>query len=187
MDVQQNSTQPETPASVPKSDVELVGGVTAAQDEYIAFTALGGLIPDLDSDKAGIPMTAKQLAAKLGVERTTMWYWRKSIPDFWDRVAAKRREIGGKDRVSQVWNGLFLKGAAGDTRAGVIYLANFDPDFRMPMQQVKHEAGDSWGDVMAAARRREREASEKNQTIVEGEIVDDKPTQINPLSPNPTA
>lgn len=164
MENQQDSTNGQITTTENPQTVELIDGVTYAQDQYIALVALGGMIPDPEGQKAAVRMTVTELAAELGYERTTLYAWRKSIPDFWDRVNRKRKELSGKDRISNVWNGLYLKGVAGDARAAAIYLANHDPDFVMPMQQVTHEVGNSWTALME-----HREAEINN--VIEGEIV----------------
>lgn len=158
MTPQQNATPTNTPTDNSSQDVALL---TPQQEEYVAFIATGGLIPS--EDGAGTKMTAEYFAQQLGVDRVTMWRWRKTIPNFWELVHAKRREIGGKDRLTNVWNGIYLKAAGGNPEAAKLYLANFDPSFRMPMQKVEHEAGDSLVEALGMARRRQ---------IIEGEVVD---------------
>lgn len=162
MEVQQSSTDSNGSASVKQEIVETI--LDWRHEEYISYVALGGLIPDPNGDAVAVKMTTTTLAQRLGVERTTMFYWRKSIPNFWERVAVRRKELGSKDRLSAVWNGLFLKAAAGNAEAAKLVLANFDPDFRMPMQKVEHEAGDSLVEALTIARKR--------QVPIEGEVVD---------------
>lgn len=162
MTVQQNSTNENSPATVKAKPVERQ--LDWRHEQYIAYVAMGGLIPDPDGNNLAVKMTTTQLAARLGVERTTMFYWRKSIPGFWDLVAEKRKELGSKDRLSQVWNGIFMKASAGNAEAAKLYLSNFDPDFRMPMQKVEHEVGDSLAEAISAARNR--------RNIIEAEVID---------------
>lgn len=122
--------------------------ITVAQDDYIAFVAVGGIIPSENS--AGQKMTVEQFAAKYDVNPSTLWRWRQSIPDFWDRVAAKRREIGSKDRLSNVWNGIYLKAAAGNAEAAKLYLKNFDPNYIDPSTKVELDVGTGLSDLIAA-------------------------------------
>lgn len=136
---------------------------TPAEEDYIAFVAVGGLLPS--EDGAATKMTVAQFAQQLNVDPATLWRWRTKIPNFWERVDKKRREIGGRDRLSKVWNGIFLKAASGNPEAAKLYLANFDPNFRMPMQKVEHEAGDSFIDALGMARRR--------SGAIEAEVVDE--------------
>lgn len=142
--------------------------VTPQQDDYIAFVAVGGILPS--EDGAGNKITVKQFAEKLGYDPATLWRWRKQIPNFWDRVNEKRREIGSKDRLSNVWNGVYLKAAAGNPEAAKLYLANFDPDFRMPMQKHEHDIGDGLAEAMNLARQR---ALQRGNEAIEGEVVED--------------
>lgn len=168
MSFQQISTGQPKSAPVDSNGVETIVDISPAQDDYVAYVALGGLIPDPEGKATAINMTADQFASRIGVERTTLYYWRKSIPNFWDRVNAKRREIGSKDRLSLVWNGIFLKAAAGGAEQAKLYLANFDPDFRMPMQKHEHDVGDSLAEMMNLARQREAQRG----NVIEGETID---------------
>lgn len=161
MDALQNQTNPEKPKA---EESNPVGQLSFAQDQYISFVACGGLIPDADGDATAVKMTATLFAQKVGVARQTLYEWRESIPNFWDLVASRRKELGGKDRLIRVWNGVFLKAASGNAEAAKLYLANFDPDFRMPMQKVEHEAGDTLMEALSLARQR-------NPQLIEGEII----------------
>lgn len=160
MEVQQNATQNQQPKDSEESAVSLL---TPQQEDYVAFVATGGLIPS--DDGPGVKMTVETFAHNVGVDRVTLWRWRKTIPNFWDLVNAKRKEIGGKDRLANVWNGVYLKAAAGNAEAAKLYLANFDPSFRMPMQKVEHEAGDSLTEALSLARQR--------GNLIEAEVIDE--------------
>lgn len=171
MEIQQNSTPAEKTESVNESSVELVNGVTVAQDEYIAYVALGGLIPDPDGVVAGKKLSATKLAERLGVDRTTLYYWRSSIPDFWDRVAAKRKQLAGRDRISTVWNGVYLRAATGDPQAAKLFLKNFDENYVDPLQKIEHEVGNSW----AALIQQKRANAAAANNVIDGETVDETP------------
>lgn len=166
MEVQQNPTENQTVAKVTDKGVGLDFQVTPAQDQYIAFVALGGLVPDPDGAAAGRKMTATQLAEALKVDRSTLYDWRTRIPDFWDRVAAKRKELGGRDRVSAVWNGVYLKAATGDAQAAKLFLKNFDENYVDPSTKVEHEIGNSWSALIQAKR------AKANEAVIEGEVID---------------
>lgn len=131
-------------------DVKPEKPLTQAQEDYIAFVAVGGLIPDPTGEKSAIKMTTTQFAAHYGLSRQALYNWRDMIPEFWEKVNAKRREIGSKDRLSNVWNGIYLKAATGNTEAAKLYLANFDPNFRMPTEKREIEMGDGLADLVAA-------------------------------------
>lgn len=137
--------------------------ITPQQDAYIAFVACGGLLPS--EGGAGHKMTATQLAEELKVDPATLWRWRQQIPDFWERVGAKRSEIGGKDRLSAVWNGVFLKAAAGNAECAKIYLKNFDTQYIDPMQKIEHEIGGSWAALLESHIKNDR------NDVIEAEIV----------------
>jgi hypothetical protein len=119
------------------------------QDQYIAFVACGGLIPDPTGEKAAIKMTTQEFANNIQVSRQTLYDWRKTIPEFWEKVNQKRREIGSKDRLANVWNGLYLKAATGNVEAAKLYLANHDDEFRMPMERRENNLGSGLADLVA--------------------------------------
>jgi len=168
MNIVQNQTEENVVIDEQGSTVSHSEWLTWAQDQYIAYTAFGGLIPDLDGDKVAVKMTATNFAKTIGVARQTLYDWRESIPDFWELVSEKRREMGSKERLTNVWNGVYLKATTGNAEAAKLYLANFDPNFKMPAQKVEHEAGDSLVEAIGIARKR--------QNVIEAEIVDDATT-----------
>jgi hypothetical protein len=138
-----------TDSQITEDNAELVKLRAYQQDQYIAFTAVGGLIPDPEGDKTAIKMTTGQFAERIGVSRQTLYDWRERIPDFWAKVAAKRKEIGSKDRLNHVWNGIYLKAAAGNVEAAKLYFANHDDDFRMPMERRETNTGSGFADLIA--------------------------------------
>lgn len=146
MDGLQNLT-PAPPATADTADAVKLRAFQ--HDQYIAFVAVGGLIPDPEGDKAAIKMTTGQFAERIGVSRQTLYDWRELIPDFWQKVAAKRKEIGSKDRLNHVWNGIYLKAAAGNVEAAKLYFANHDDNFRMPMERRETNTGSGFADLVA--------------------------------------
>lgn len=131
---------------------------------YIDFVAVGGLITEEDGNV--IVMRATQFAQKIQVSRQTLYDWQKNIPNFWDRVATRRKELGGNSRIQQVWNGVYLKARTGNPQAAALWLANFDPNFRMPAQKVEHGLDGGIADLLNKARERRRS--------IEGEVVESK-------------
>lgn len=164
METGQNKTIIKTPQDKAAETVTREEEISWKHEQYIAYTAFGGLIPDPNGEATAVKMTAGQFADQVGVARQTLYEWRDSIPNFWERVDVKRREMGGKDRLSKVWNGIFLKAASGNAEAAKLYLANFDPNFKMPSQKVEVEAGDMLVDALSLARNRRQ--------VIEGETVD---------------
>lgn len=164
MEVLQNPTDTKTSQEKPIEAVKVFDEVAWKHEQYIAYTAFGGLIPDPNGEAAAVKMTAQQFADQVGVSRQTLYDWRESITNFWERVDAKRREVSGRDRLSKVWNGIFLKAASGNAEAAKLYLTNFDPNFKMPSQKVEVDASDMLVDALSLARNRRQ--------VIEGETVD---------------
>lgn len=159
-----------TPVAAP-GDVQTLDQpplLSPQQENYVSYLAMGGLLPA--EGGAGKKVTAEQFAISIGVARETLYYWRKHIPDLWERVADRRAELGGKDRLSQVWNGIFLKAAAGNPEAAKLYLANFDPNFRMPTEKHEVDAGGGFMDLLQRMRQENAQAN-KTQIIDAQEAV----------------
>jgi len=169
METRQNTPTAPTPTDVSDADAANKP-LTIQQQLWIDYNALGGLITDLTDPrldkKTGLETTLRKMsitefARKLDVHRDTLRRWRTEIPNFWDRVNQRRRELAPQGRLQRVHETWYLKAVAGEYGHMVLWLANFDPNFRMPSQEVKHELGDSWVELM------------KGKKIIEGEVVDD--------------
>ena len=141
----------------------------ALQQAWVDYNALGGLITDLLEDDKIITdrdgkqrdgvmrkMPIREFAEMIGVSRETLRTWRGSIPDFWSRVAQRRREIGTQARmqkVHEVWFLSALKPGSEGFRDRQLFLANFDTDFHMPTEKVEHEMGNSWAALIESKRK----------------------------------
>lgn len=151
------------------------------QEDYITFLAVGGLLPS--EDGAGVKVTAAQFAVRLGVARETLYYWRKHIPGLWEKVAARRREIGGKDRLSQAWNGIWLAACKGDARAGELYFRHFDPDYKAANAKAQDDSGNGFMDLLQ--RMRELNAQTNKQHAIdaqEAEVIPNDTHQSQPAN-----
>lgn len=136
-------------------------------ERWIDFCALGGMMVDEAGNVK--PTTVKDFAIEMGVSRETLYYWKKAIPDFNERVKARMKELGGQSqKLAKAWNGIWLKTCAGNAEAGKLYFTNFDPDFKMPVQKNEMELGGGFAELMAQARRR------RDEDIQEGEVVPQK-------------
>lgn len=134
----------------------------------IDYRALGGLITDDDGNTR--KMTVEELATALGVNRKTLYRWQET-PGFWNAVNKQRKKLGSQARLSKMHNVLYLsalKPGREGHRDRLVWLANFDPNFRMPAQKVEHEAGDSLAALLSHRRRTIGEGE-----VIEGEVVED--------------
>lgn len=144
--------------------------ITILQQMWVDYRALNGIIIDTTNPDENLrKMTIQEFADSIGVTPPTLYRWQSDIPDFWARVNKRRQELSGQTRLAKMHNVWFTsamkKGNEG-YRDRVLWLANFDPNFRMPAQKVEHEAGNSWTAIAAAVQKK------RSQEPVEGEIVD---------------
>lgn len=163
MDQQQNPTPTQTP---PEVDVVPVPYemLPLTQQAWVDFNVVQGLV--IESDGSMTKLTVAQFADKCGVNRTTCYAWTKQIPNFWDLVNDRRREMFNGARKAKVWNALFINATTKmNVQAQAIFLANSDDTFRMPNQTVTHEAGGGLMDVLEIARQRRLNNAQPGEVI----------------------
>ena len=165
MEAPQNltNTQNAPLANTPDSNDEVL--LKFKQEKWVDFCAVGGLLTDDDGTLK--PMTATNFAKALGVHRQTLYDWKRNIPDFEQRVAKRRRELGQGTRLQKVYNGLFLKASQGVPEAVKLYLQIFD-GWKPPQQEhtIEHRG---LGDLVNTARQKK---------VIEGQVVEN--TQLPP-------
>jgi hypothetical protein len=150
MEGQQNSTIPQPKTDSTGELIEDEPLLSTQQLLFIDYKAVGGWLQDSD-DRVPKKMSMQEFADIVQVDRTTLYNWQKNIPDFWARVAKRRKEIGSQERLAKVHDTFYLKALKGEFQHMQLWLANFDPNFRMPAQKVEHELGDNWA-ALARAR-----------------------------------
>lgn len=175
MENTQNYTKPtidnsSTPAEIVPAPIDDVLKIN--QQKWIDFNAVGGLITE--SDGALKPMTITAFAAAIGVERKTLYNWKNSIPNFWERVKQRRLELGSQARLQKVYTGLYLKASQGVPEAVKLYLQIFD-DWKPPAQEQKIQLSNGLADLVAR-KKLELEHSRK--------IIDATPAAGNNESNN---
>lgn len=170
MDPRQNSALSPTPTDVSDAD-PTKKQLTIQQQTWIDYNALNGLVTDNLEDgidpKTGSAMTLRKMtiqefAELIGVHRDTLRIWRSAIPNFWQRVNDRRRELAPTARLQLIhekWylNALKMK----NWPVTEAWLRNFDPEYREPKQKVEHELGNSWMALF-----------EHKRQVIEGEVVD---------------
>jgi len=135
---------------------------TSAFDQFLTFSALGGLI--IDDDGKLNEMKLQQFCELVGIERTMTWRW-KSQPGFAEKVRARRAEIVPLARETKAFNQLFLLGMQSqDKRAAVdalkTYLGHFS-QLQLPVQRQDIKIQGGLMEVLEAAEA---------DGIIEGEI-----------------
>lgn len=173
MEIPQNSPKSQVTTLVTNENGEQPTLITAQQQAWIDYNAMSGLITDLTTDKLdkdGQPavlrkMTITEFAKLLEVDRKTLRNWRETIPDFWKRVNDRRAELSTESRLAkmhEVWYLSALKSGKDGFKDRQLWLANFDPKFKMPAQKIEHEAGNSWAALLR-----------KKVKVIEGEVVNE--------------
>lgn len=130
--------------------------LTIVQQSYIDYKAVNGLITTDDGMRH---MSVSELAGMLGVTRDAIYKARDATPDFWERVANRRKELGNQERMAKVHEIWYLR-AIGSGAAAYSYmqlwLANFDPNFRMPTEKHELDVGGGLADLLQAMRKRKQ-------------------------------
>jgi hypothetical protein len=116
------------------------------QQQWIDFCAIGGLMTEDDGTLK--PTTATAFAEMIGVSRQTLYDWKKNIPDFQERVNQRRKILGAGTRLQKVYNGLYLKAAAGNPDAVKLWLQIFD-GWKPPKQEMEIEHNLGLADLVA--------------------------------------
>jgi hypothetical protein len=141
--------------------------LTPQQQVWIDYKAVSGFVYEDDKFRK---MTVGELATKLNVSRETLYAWRNQIPNFWERVSERRKELGSTEwlvKMHEQWKLHALK--FDNWQVSEAWLINFDPSYTAPKLKVQHELGDGVADALNIARERRM----KSQTVVEAVAVDD--------------
>jgi hypothetical protein len=111
--------------TTPAPSTEVTPYKQATFEDWLTFTALGGLLIDED-DQHIYKMTLTEFCATFNVSKMTTLRWRKQTPDLETRIAQRRNEIIPMARVTVAYNQLFLLGMqTQDKRAAVEALKLF--------------------------------------------------------------
>jgi hypothetical protein len=141
-------------------------------EQWITFVALGGLVTE-ESESADRSNNIRQMpttefSTLIGVPRRTLYDWKKSIPDFGERVRQRRYELFSLSRETQLFNRAYLiamtsKDHKSAVEAIKLLLGHFSMlDLPIQRQEIKND-GESWSTLV---ERKQRE-------VLEGEIVND--------------
>jgi len=136
-----------------------------AYDEFLTYSALGGLIIDADTEKIR-KMPIYEFCKRVGVDQSTTYRW-KHAPGFGMKVRERRNEIMPLARESMVFNQLFiLSMQTQDKRAAVdaikTWLGHFS-ELQLPVQRQDVEIHGSAEELLKAAR---------DDGILEGEVIE---------------
>lgn len=156
------NTNPQTDSGDQNVEVEDLELLKLKQQKWIDYCAVGGLITADDGSMT--PITISAFAPTLGVTRQTLYDWKKSIPNFNERVKQRRLDLGSATRLQKVYNGLYLKAASGNPEAVKLYLQIFD-GWKPPKQEMEIEHNLGLADLVAKKKlelERERKVIDAN-------------------------
>lgn len=162
--VAQNGTEI---AIAPQQPIEVVPPESLAwrQDQYITFVASSGL--SITEDGGFKQIKVGEFADLISTPRRTLYNWQQSIPEFWEKVDIRRREIFTRSRENAIWKGLTLKAMKGDTQAATMVLSHFG-DYSPPAQ--KHDVKiNGLSDFLNSARKRHEANQQKKQNAIDAE------------------
>lgn len=145
--------------------------LTPQQQSWIDYKAISGIVYNRDTEGMR-KMTVAEFARQVGVSRETLYEWRNQIPNFWERVAERRKELAKTEWLVKMHEKWKIKALGFDNwQVTEAWLINFDPDYKSPKLKVEHELGDGLADALNIARERRS----KERRAIEAEVVDGHP------------
>jgi predicted transcriptional regulator len=122
------------------------------------YDAAGGLF--IDSDGKMIQPSVSELATLAGINRTTVYNWRKDIPNYQDIVKKRRGEIFTQERVNKIWAAVYLRARKGDFKQAEMILSHYD-DYVPPTQKVEVDVETGLADIMQLVRKKKQQVKTK--------------------------
>lgn len=89
--------------------------LTPQQEQYIDFVASGQI------DVEGRKISYEEFASAINIDRTTLYKWQKSIPEFWPKVARRASELIDR-KVPKIIQAMYIKALRGDVAAAKLLL-----------------------------------------------------------------
>lgn len=157
---------------------DVINTLDYRHESLVTYYALNGLVFDEDADEFVInpdngqkvnigtkmrKMTMQELADQLRVDRKTLYRWRDQIPNFWQKVAERRKVVSSTTwlaKMHEEWRKKAL--SMKDWRVTEAWLRNFDDTYREAKTPLPTDNTDNYTALLAAAER---------DGIIEGETV----------------
>lgn len=105
------------------------------QQAWIDFVATGGVT--VDEEGQFKKQTASDLSKEIGVDRTTLYRWRDTIPAFWELVKARRNEIYSRSHMTMIYRAMLKKAVQGDVAAAKLMM-NQAHMLEADKQEIEH-------------------------------------------------
>lgn len=157
-------------ATLGKSPVDFV--ITPQMQAWIDYNALNGTITDNMESMVIRKMSIIEFAQIINVNRDTLRNWRTYIPNFWERVNERRKELTPRSRLQIMNDRWYIEAMKMKNWALVeAWFRNNDTDYKEAKQKTELNIGDGLADALNIARERRL----KSQTVVEGEVVNGPP------------
>ncbi len=138
------------------------------QRAYVDYKAVSGIVTDDDGIRK---MPVEELARQLGCDRKTVYRNRDMVPNFWDLVGARNKQIGNQERLAKMQEVWYLKAIGSGPQAFnyfQLWQANFNPNFRMPTEKIEHDYGNGVLDLISKARK-----------IIDAEVINADPSSTD--------
>lgn len=130
--------------------------------EFIDLKAVGGYITDENNEIR--KLTVDQLCKRHGVTRQAVYKQIKHIPNFWDLVMERRKNLNKKQRLSNMHSKWYIHALTFKNWAVTeAWFINNDENYIKPSEKREVELGDNLAALLA---------SEEAEKIIEGEVIE---------------
>lgn len=143
-------------------------GLTVPQDNWISYCAVGGLI----TDDQGVmrKMKVEEFVATFNTPERTLYNWKKSIPEFEQKVRKRRMDLWPQSRETNLWNRAYLIAmttTGPQAIEAIKLLAGQFSGWQPPSQKIEHEVGTSFMDLLQANRLKQKQPQLAERNVID--------------------
>jgi hypothetical protein len=153
-------------------------GLSVAQDQWISYCAVGGLITDETGTMR--KMKLDEFCTTFKTPERTLYSWKQTIPDFAMKVRERRVKLFPSSRETNLWNRAYLIAmttTGPQAIEAIKLLAGQFAGWQPPSQKVEHELGSSFMDLLQANRMKQKTPQLAESTVIDATV--DNSSQTN--------